>query len=65
MTKKEVIQRLQKELNIPHFQAYIEARDYTEEDYLQLKSDFENYFNNYVANISADFEGGLEANTRT
>ena len=60
MTKTEVIQRLQKDLGIPRFQAYIEDRDYSEEEYDQLKKDFETYFTNYVENVSADFEGGLD-----
>ena len=40
MTKTEVIQRLQKDLGIPRFQAYIEDKDYSEEEYDQLKKDF-------------------------
>ena len=60
MTKTEVIQRLQKDLGIPRFQAYIEDKDYSEEEYDQLKNDFEAYFTNYVSNVSADFEGGLD-----
>ena len=60
MTKTEVIQHLQKDLGIPRFQAYIEDKDYSEEEYDQLKKDFERYFTNYVSNVSADFEGGLD-----
>ena len=60
MTKTEVIQRLQKDLGIPRFQAYIEDKDYSEEEYDQLKKDFESYFTNYVSNVSADYEGGLD-----
>ena len=60
MTKTEVIQRLQKDLGIPRFKAYIEDKDYSEEEYDQLKKDFESYFTNYVSNVSADFEGGLD-----
>ena len=60
MRKTEVIQRLQKDLGIPRFQAYIEDKDYSEEEYDQLKKDFESYFTNYVSNVSADFEGGLD-----
>ena len=37
MTKTEVIQRLQRDLGIPRFQAYIEDKDYSEEEYDQLK----------------------------
>ena len=44
MTKTEVIQRLQKDLGIPRFQAYIEDKDYSEEEYDQLKKDFESLF---------------------
>jgi len=47
-------------LKIPRFQAYIEDKDYSEEEYDQLKKDFESYFTNYVSNVSADFEGGLD-----
>ena len=46
MTKTEVIQRLQKDLKIPRFQAYIEDRDYSEEEYDQLKADFEGGLDN-------------------
>ena len=60
MTKTEVIQHLQKDLGIPRFQAYIEDKDYSEEEYDQLKKDLESYFTNYVSNVSADFEGGLD-----
>ena len=60
MTKTEVIQRLQRDLGIPRFQAYIEDKDYSEEEYDQLKKDLESYFTNYVSNVSADFEGGLD-----
>ena len=49
MTKTEVIQRLQKDLKIPRFQAYSEERVQT------TKKDFEAYFTNYVSNVSADF----------
>ena len=59
MTKTEVIQRLQKDLGIPRIQAYIEDKDYSEEEYDQLKKDFESYFTNYVSNVSAFFECGL------
>lgn len=46
MTKTEVIQRLQKDLKIPRFQAYIEDKDYSEEEYDQLKKDFEGGLDN-------------------
>ena len=60
MTKTEVIQRLQKDLKIPRFQGYIEDKEYSEEEYDQLKKNFETYFTNYVENVSADFEGGFD-----
>ena len=60
MTKTEVIQRLQKDLKIPRFQAYIEDKEYSEERVQTTKKDFEAYFTKYVSNVSADFEGGLE-----
>ena len=60
MTKTEVIQRLQKDLKIPRFQGYIEDKEYSEEEYDQLKKGFETYFTNYVENVSADFEGGFD-----
>ena len=60
MTKTEVIQRLQKDLGIPRFQAYIEDKEYSEERVQTTKKDFEAYFTNYVSNVSADFEGGLD-----
>ena len=55
MTKTEVIQRLQKDLGIPRFQAYIEDKEYSEERVQTTKKDFEAYFTNYVSNVSADF----------
>ena len=55
MTKTEVIQRLQKDLKIPRFQAYIEDKEYSEERVQTTKKDFEAYFTNYVSNVSADF----------
>ena len=51
MTKTEVIQRLQKDLKSPRFQAYIEDKDRVQ----TTKKDFEAYFTNYVSNVSADF----------
>ena len=50
MTKTEVIQRLQKDLKIPRFQAYIEDKEYSEERVQTTKKDFEAYFTNYVSN---------------
>ena len=58
--EREVLMTKTKDLGIPRFQAYIEDKDYSEEEYDQLKKDFESYFTNYVSNVSADFEGGLD-----
>ncbi|MFR4756421.1 MAG: hypothetical protein ACLT8L_03500 [Streptococcus salivarius] len=60
MTKTEVIQRLQKDLKIPRFQAYIEDRDYSEEEYDQLKKILKPTSLTTLQNVSADFEGGLD-----
>ena len=60
MTKTEVIQTSPKRSGNSQIQAYIEDKDYSEEEYDQLKKDFEAYFTNYVSNVSADFEGGLD-----
>lgn len=59
MTKNEVIKRLREELKMPHFNTFIEEKNYSEEDYQQLKSDLEQYYQDYVQNVSSDFEGGL------
>lgn len=60
MTKDDVIKRLRSDLNMPKFNVFIEEKDYSEEEYEKLKSDLLNYYRDYVENVSADFEGGLE-----
>lgn len=60
MTKDEVIKRLRSDLNLPKFNAFIEEKNYSEEEYEKLKTDLLSYYRDYVENISADFEGGLE-----
>lgn len=62
MTKNEVILRLRKELNMPRFNAFIEEKDYSEEEYQKLKTDLQNYFHDYVEHVEADFQGGLKTN---
>ena len=55
MTKTEVIQRLQKDLGIPRFQAYIEDKDYSEEEYDQLKKDSPTTFQMFQQILKADW----------
>jgi hypothetical protein len=51
MTPEEVLDRLREDLAIPFFNGKIEQKEYTEEEYQQLKKDLENYFNDYVRNV--------------
>ncbi|EPH99635.1 hypothetical protein D920_01191 [Enterococcus faecalis 13-SD-W-01] len=51
MTPEEVLDRLREDLAIPFFNGKIEQKEYSEEDYQQLKKDLENYFNDYVRNV--------------
>lgn len=60
MTKDEVISRIRKEMNMPGFKANIAEKDYSEEEYIKLKEDLINYYNDYVGGIEADFQGGLD-----
>lgn len=60
MTKDDIIKRLRSDLNMPKFNVFIEEKDYSEEEYEKLKTDLLNYYRDYVENVSADFEGGLE-----
>ncbi|MCH4169237.1 MAG: hypothetical protein LKF42_08285 [Streptococcaceae bacterium] len=60
MTKDEVILRIKEELKMPGFNANIEDKEYSEADYLKLKTDLLNYYQDYVGGIEADFQGGLD-----
>lgn len=51
MSPEEVLDRLREDLSIPFFNGKIEQKEYTEEEYQQLKQDLENYFNDYVRNV--------------
>ncbi|MGX7775875.1 hypothetical protein ACVV62_01685 [Streptococcus pluranimalium] len=62
MNKDAVIKRLREELKMPKFNAFFEEKDYSEEDYQQLKNDLLNYYRDYVDNVEADFQGGLKTN---
>lgn len=61
MTKKEFEQRIQTELNLPHFKAQIEDNhDYSEAEYQDFKTSLINYYKDYVQDIDTDFQGGLD-----
>lgn len=51
VNQEEVRKRLEKELEIPSFKGRLEEKEYSEEEYQQLKKDLENYFNDYVRNV--------------
>lgn len=51
MNQEEVRKRLEKELEIPSFKGRLEEKEYTEEEYQQLKKALEDYFNDYVRNV--------------
>ncbi|EOL42494.1 hypothetical protein RV11_GL002047 [Enterococcus phoeniculicola] len=51
MDQQEVLDRLREELNIPFFNGKIENKDYTEEEYQQIKKDLLQYFDDYVRNV--------------
>ncbi|WP_291293231.1 hypothetical protein [Enterococcus sp.] len=51
MNQEEVLERLKEELELPFFQAKLEEKTYTEEDYQQVKADLIRYFDEYVRNV--------------
>ncbi|MDR0847287.1 MAG: hypothetical protein LBN08_07260 [Lactobacillales bacterium] len=53
MTKKEALKRMATELEIPllNLNLPLQQETFTEEEYLKLKKDFGDYFENYVRNI--------------
>ncbi|WP_165005319.1 MULTISPECIES: hypothetical protein [unclassified Enterococcus] len=51
MDQQEVLDRLREELGIPFFEGKLEEKNYSEEEYQKLKTDLENYFNDYVRNV--------------
>lgn len=51
MNKDEVLDRLREELEIPFFNGKIADKEYSEEDYQELKKDFIKYFDDYVRNV--------------
>lgn len=52
MNRKELEERLQKELNLPFYRAKIAERDYTESEYqdikAQLNKDYLDYVDTYI-----------------
>ncbi|MDR2832195.1 MAG: hypothetical protein LBV67_00600 [Streptococcaceae bacterium] len=57
MNAKEVIERLKEELNMPNFMGKVEEKDYSEEDYQQVKNDLLKYYEDYVGNVEGYFPG--------
>jgi hypothetical protein len=51
MNQEEVLERLKEELEMPFFQAKLEDKEYSEEDYQQVKADLVRYFDDYVRNV--------------
>lgn len=51
MNKDDVLDRLREELEIPLFNGKIEDKEYSEEDYQELKKTLVDYFDNYVRNV--------------
>ena len=51
MDKLDVLDRLREELNLPFFQIKLEEKNYSEDDYQQLKAEPLQYFDDYVRNV--------------
>jgi len=52
MTAEELIERIQVELKMPGFRAYLdETKEYSEEDYQKFKADLLSYYDEYVDKI--------------
>lgn len=51
MNQDQVLERLKTELNLPFFQGKLAEKEYTEEEYQQVKADLINYFDDYVRNV--------------
>ena len=51
MDKLDVLDRLREELNLPFFQIKLEEKNYSEDDYQQLKAELLQYFDDYVLNV--------------
>lgn len=51
MDRLDVLDRLKEELNIPFLEIKLAEKDYTEDDYQQLKNELVQYFDDYVRNV--------------
>ncbi|WP_164709422.1 hypothetical protein [Enterococcus mediterraneensis] len=51
MNQEEVLTRLKEELEMPLFNGKIEDKEYSEEEYQQLKADLVRYYDDYVRNV--------------
>ncbi|MFV0560635.1 MAG: hypothetical protein ACK5NA_07965 [Enterococcus sp.] len=51
MNQEEVLNRLRDELDIPFFNGKIEDKNYSEEEYQEVKKKLTDYFDNYVRNV--------------
>ncbi len=51
MNQEQVLDRLREELAMPFFEAKLEDKEYSEEDYQQVKADLVKYFDDYVRNV--------------
>ena len=51
MDNLDVLDRLKEELDIPFLQIKLEEKEYTEDEYLTLKSELVQYFDDYVRNV--------------
>jgi len=51
MDRLDVLDRLKEELNIPFLEIKLAEKDYTEDDYQQLKNELVQYFDEYVRNV--------------
>lgn len=51
MDQQDVLDRLREDLGIPFFNGKIEEKEYTEEEYQELKAQLIKYFDDYVRNV--------------
>ena len=51
MNQEQVLDRLREELTMSFFEAKLEDKEYSEEDYQQVKADLVKYFDDYVRNV--------------
>jgi hypothetical protein len=51
MDRLDVLDRLKEELKIPFLEIKLAEKDYTEDDYQQLKNELVQYFDDYVRNV--------------